>query len=109
MKKIPKSLATSTRRQMLIKQAKVITDKIEKSLPISKAYLVGSFLAKKKKPYDIDIAILLKTPVKSEKENWSIDLVITPDNKYGQYVLRELKHWGKKKYGNSANQSIRLK
>ncbi len=41
--------------------SKKIIKQIEKILPISSAYLLGSFTAKKKRPADVDFIILLKT------------------------------------------------
>ena len=71
--------------------------------------MMGSFLTKKKNPYDVDFVVLVKSPLKAKMKNWSIDLVIAPDNAYGDKVLKELHVWMKKKYGEKATQFLRLK
>ena len=88
--------------------SKKILTKIEKILPISSAYLLGSFTTKKKRPADVDFIILLQTKGKS-KSNWSVDLVIAPDGRHGKFVLEDAKKWMKQKYGSKKSAVIRLK
>lgn len=94
----PKELLDSPYRKELWKNVRKIVKKIEKVLPISEMHLMGSFNSKKKRPADVDFMILLHTPV-NKKKNWSVDLVIAPDNKYGKELLEDNKKWVKKRYG----------
>ena len=70
-------------------------DKIEGILPVSSAYLMGSFTTKKKRPADVDFMVLLKTKEKNSKSQWSVDLVISPDNDYGNSVINDASKWMK--------------
>lgn len=72
--------------------------KIEKVLPISEMHLMGSFNSRKKRPADVDFIVLLKTP-HNQKKNWSLDLVIAPDNKHGKELLEDNKKWVRQQYG----------
>ncbi|MBW3022742.1 hypothetical protein KY308_01400, partial [Candidatus Woesearchaeota archaeon] len=77
---IPKKLLNSKYRKEMWDNSKKIINKIEKSIPISSAYLVGSFSTKKKRPADVDFIILLNTKSRT-KSKWSVDIVISPDGK----------------------------
>jgi hypothetical protein len=98
-KQPPKHLLQSKYRRELWEGVGPIIRRIEKALTISEMHLMGSFNSKKKRPSDIDFAVLLKTPI-NKKRNWSVDLlVIAPDNKYGRAVLADNKKWVKQRYG----------
>ena len=88
--------------------ANKILKKIEKVLPIESTYLRGSFTTSKKRPADVDFIILIKIKDKS-KVNWSIDLVICPNNKYGDLVVEDATKWMKQKYGSKKAMFIKLK
>lgn len=97
-KDIPKDLLKTEYRKEMWRNAKKIADKIEKIIPISKAYVMGSFIAKKIRPADVDFIMLLKTPEKKKNAEWALDLVIVPDNKYGESVLADDDKWVKQRY-----------
>ena len=82
--------------------------KLEKALPISSAYLLGSFTTKKKRPADVDFILLLKIKDNDKKSKWSVDLVLAPENKYGDFVLKDAKKWMKQKYGAKKSAVIKL-
>lgn len=84
-------------------------EKIEKALPISSAYLLGSFTTAKKRPADVDFILLLKVRENTSEANWSVDLVIAPENKNGAAVLQDAKTWMKQKYGAKKSAVIKLK
>ena len=94
----PKKLLQSSYRRELWKNAEEIVRKIEKVLPISEMHLMGSFTSKKTRPADVDFMVLLRTP-QNRKKNWSVDLVIAPDNKHGKEVLENNKKWVQQRYG----------
>lgn len=77
-------------------------------MPISSAYLLGSFTTKKRRPADVDFIIMLKAKDEKQK-NWSTDLVIIPDNKFGKLTLEDAEKWMKQKYGANKSTVIRLK
>jgi predicted nucleotidyltransferase len=106
--KIPKKLLGSDYRKETWKNSQKIISKLEKALPITSAYIMGSFTTKKKRPNDIDFIILLQTKEKP-KSKWSVDLVIAPDNEHGDLVLKDTKEWMKQKYGSKKSAVIRLK
>ena len=97
----PKELLDSPYRKELWKNVQKVVKKIEKVLPISEMHLMGSFNSKKKRPADVDFMVLLHTP-KNKDKNWSVDLVIAPDNKHGREVLEDNKKWVKQRYGSKS-------
>ena len=105
---IPNSLINSKYRKELWNDSKKIIKKIDKMLPISSAYLLGSFASKKKRPADVDFIILLKT-TDNHKSKWSVDMVIAPENKHGNFILEDAKKWMKQKYGSKKYSVIKLK
>ena len=105
---IPKKLLkTEYRREMWKNVVRVVT-RIEKVLPISSMHLVGSFTSEKRRPADVDFVVLLHTP-KQKKRNWSVDLMIAPDNKHGKWVLEDCAKWMKQKYGSKKSMFLKLK
>ncbi|MBI2578741.1 MAG: hypothetical protein HYW26_03450 [Candidatus Aenigmarchaeota archaeon] len=93
MNKVPKRLLRSCYRKEMWKNSEKIMKDIENIIPVSSAYVLGSFVSKKRRPADVDFIILLKT--KSKARKWSVDMVIAPDNKYGKYILEDAKLWVK--------------
>ncbi len=106
---ITKKLLGSKYRQEMWQNAERIIKALEKVLPISEAYVMGSFTTKKPRPADVDFIVLLKTKERDPKRKWAVDLVIAPDNKYGQFVLEDGDEWVKEKYGLDKSTMIRLK
>lgn len=108
--KIPKEILNSDYRREMWKNSNNIINQIEKTIPISSAYLLGSFASTKKRPADVDFIILLKSKKGSKsKSNWSVDMVIAPDNKHGEFILEDAKKWMKQKYGSKKSAVIKLK
>ena len=97
-KQPPKQLLKSAYRKEMWQNVETIVRKIEKVLPISEMHLMGSFTSKKNRPSDVDFIVLLHTPA-NKKKNWSVDLVIAPDNKHGREVLEDNKKWVQQRYG----------
>lgn len=106
---IPKKLLKSKYRREMWRNSKKIIKILEKVLPISEIYLMGSFTTKKTRPADVDFTVLLKTKERNPKRKWSVDLVIAPDNKYGQFVLEDGDKWVKEKYGLDKSTMVRLR
>ena len=102
----PKKLLRSSYRKEAWKNTEKIVRKLKKVLPISEMHLMGSFTGRKSRPADVDFMVLVHTP-KNSKKNWSVDLVIAPDNKHGKEVLEDNKKWVKQRYGLQAGH-IRL-
>lgn len=107
--KIPKQMLSSKYRKEMWKQSQKIIKLIEKVLPISSLYLLGSFTTNKKRPADVDFIVLLKTKEKNSKKVWSNDFVIAPDNNYGKIVLKDAAKWVKQKYGAKNSAFIKIK
>ena len=107
--KVPKKLFTSPYRKEMWENARSVVSKVEKAIPISRAYVMGSFTTTKKRPGDVDFIILLQVPEKKRYAKWCVDLVIAPDNKYGQYVLRDEDRWVKQQYGLKNSTIVRIK
>jgi hypothetical protein len=108
MKNIPKKLLNSPYRKELWKNSRGIIKRVEKTIPLSSVYVMGSFTTKKKRPADVDFIIILKTK-KNANAKWSVDLVIAPDNVYGESVLQDTHKWMKQKYGAKGSTMIKLK
>lgn len=106
---IPKQLLRSKYRREMWVNAQSIIKKLEKILPISAAYLIGSFTTKKSRPADVDFIILLQINEKRKKSKWSVDFVIAPDNEYGQLVLADADKWVQEKYGLKKSAMIKIK
>lgn len=106
---IPKKLLSSRYRKEMWKNASHIVKEIEKILPVASAHLLGSFTTKKKRPADVDVILLLKIKDRNANGDWSIDLVIAPDNKHGNFVVEDAKKWMKQKYGAKKSAFIQLK
>jgi len=107
MQKIPKELLKSNYRKIMWKHAREIINEVKQVMPVSKAYVIGSFDTKKKRPGDIDFVIMLKTPTRN-KEKWAVDLVIMPDNAFGDKVKQDTFKWMKQKYGSKKHEIIEL-
>ena len=107
-KKIPKKLLNSKYRSAMWENVQKIINKVENAVPISSAYMMGSFVTKKKRPSDIDFIVLLQTPEKKSKAKWSVDLVIAPDNEYGTLTLKETKKWMEEKFGSKNCEFVKL-
>jgi hypothetical protein len=105
---IPKELLNSEYRRQLWKNTSKILKKVEAKIPVSSAYLMGSFTTSKKRPADVDFILLLKVK-NQKKEKWSLDLVIAPDNDWGETVLQDTKKWMKQKYGSKKSAVIKIK
>ncbi|MFH1769610.1 MAG: hypothetical protein ABH833_02995 [Parcubacteria group bacterium] len=103
----PEMLNTKYRKEMW-KNAKGVIGKLKKILPISSIHLLGSFTTAKARPQDIDVIILLKTPSKKNKEEWSVDFQLVPDNEYGLWMLEECRKWMKHKYGAKKSAVIQI-
>ncbi len=107
--KIPKELIDSKFRKEMWRNAKPVIKKMEKALPISELYMLGSFTTAKIRPQDIDVILLAKTKEKNKNSKWSVDFQIVPDNEYGRWMLEECKKWMKRKYGAKKSKFIKLK
>lgn len=105
---IPKKLIGSPYRKELWKNSQEFIQKIKKVIPISTIHLLGSFTTKKKRPADVDFILLLKTK-KNNKSNWSVDVVLAPDNSHGNFILNDAHKWMKQKYGSKKSAVVRLK
>jgi len=103
-----KKLLNSPYRKELWKNSREFIKKIEKVIPVSSVYLLGSFTTKKKRPADVDFILLLKTK-KNANTKWSVDVVFAPDNRHGNFILEDARKWMKQKYGSSNSAIIRLK
>lgn len=101
-------LLNSPYRKELWKNSQEFLKHIEKVVPVSSVHLLGSFTTKKKRPADVDFIILLKTK-KNIKSKWSVDIVLAPDNKHGEFVLQDAARWMKQKYGSKKSAVIKIK
>jgi hypothetical protein len=106
--KIPDNLLDNTYRKELWKNSQNIIKQIEKNISISSAYLLGSFSSTKKRPADVDFILLLKTK-QNNNSDWSVDMVIAPDNDHGNFVLEDARKWMKQKYGSKNSSVIKIK
>ena len=88
---------------------KGIVNGLETILPISSMHIMGSFTTNKRRPADIDFIVLLKTKDRKKDANWSVDLVIAPDNKHGKLLLEDCNLWMKQKYGSKKSTIIQIK
>lgn len=105
---MPKKLLRSSYRRETWKNVQKIVAEIEKVLPVSSMHLIGSFASKKRRPADVDFIVLLHTQ-KQKTKNWSVDLVIAPDNEHGRFILDDCKKWMKQKYGSKKSAVLRLR
>jgi len=108
MKKIPKKLLFNKHRRDMWKNVEKMFRQISKNIPITGIEICGSFTTKKKRPVDIDFTVLLKTS-KNNKEKWSVDMVIAPDNEHGEWIAEDIRKWARRKYGKNNHQAVRLK
>ena len=105
----PSALLRSKYRRNLWKNAQQVIRALEKFLPISEPYLLGSFTTKKRRPADVDIIILMKTPKTGKDPKWAVDMVLTTEGKHGDWVLADARKWMKQKYGAKKSAVIKLK
>ncbi len=108
-KSVPKKLLKTKFRKEMWRNVRNMIEQIEKSLPISHAYVMGSFATKKDRPADIDFIIPLQSKEKRKNAKWSVDLVIAPDNKYGRWGKKDTDKWMKDKYGLKKSALVELK
>ena len=106
---IPKKLLGTKYRKEMWTNAEHILKKVERIIPISSAYVLGSFTTKKRRPADVDFILLVNTQEKKPTSKWSIDFVISPDNAYGQMVLADARRWMKQKYGTKKSAVIKIR
>ncbi|MDE1869651.1 MAG: hypothetical protein KGH71_01535 [Candidatus Micrarchaeota archaeon] len=109
MEKRINRLLNSGYRRELWRNSQLMIRKISKVLPISSISVMGSFTTKKKRPGDVDFIVMLKTKGAKKKAKWSVDFVIVPDNKHGEYIFEDTKKWMKQKYGSKKSAIIPLK
>ncbi len=83
--------------------------KMMKHLPVEEAYVVGSFSSKKRRPADVDFMVLFKTKSNQKNEKWSIDFIVAPNNKHGEFVFEDVRKWMQQKYGNKNFEITRIK
>lgn len=72
-------------------------------------HLMGGFTSRKRRPADVDFIVLLKTPVRRRHQEWSLDLVIAPDNAHGEELLQDCAKWVRQKYGAKNSKMVRMK
>ncbi len=108
-RELPKKLLGSKYRREMWENSRKVLGEIEKVLPVSSAYVLGSFTTKKKRPADVDFIILLKTKADDTAADWSADIVIAPDNEYGRFILDDADRWVKEKYGPKKSALVRIK
>mgnify|MGYP001562879573 CR=1 FL=1 len=105
---IPYKFLTSKYRYDMWRNVSRVLRKIEKALPITHIYLLGSFMSKKRRPADVDCMVLIR--VKNKRSvPWSLDFVIVPDGSYGDGVVADARKWMKQKYGAKKSAFIKLK
>ncbi len=107
--KIPKELINTKYRKEMWENSKKILKMLERIMPISSVYLLGSFTTKKRRPADVDFIILVQTKDKNPKSEWSVDVSFAPNNKFGKSTLEDAKKWMKQKYGSKKSTVIQLK
>ena len=107
--KIPRRLLGNARRREMWKHAQRILKKIERTIPVRSARMIGSFTTKKKRPADVDVILMLRVGEKDAKKEWSLDLVIMPDNAYGAVMAKDAEQWMKQKYGSKGFEIVELK
>lgn len=107
--KAASKLLTSEYRKNLWTNAQRILKSLERSIPISQAYLLGSFTTKKRRPADVDLIILLQTPKTGRNPTWAVDMVLTTEGKHGDWVLADARKWMKQKYGAKKSAVIKLR
>lgn len=103
-----KELLNSKYRKKMWENSNAVIKILENKMKISEIHVIGSFTTKKRRPADVDFIILLKTK-NNKSSNWSADIAVVPDNKYGKWMLSDAKKWMKQKYGPKNYTSIRLK
>jgi len=52
--------------------------------------------------------VFYKTKETKKHAQWSADITIAPDNKYGKWVLEDADKWVKEKYGLKKSLTIKL-
>lgn len=104
----PKLLSSLYRKEMWRNTARIV-QKLDKTIPIKHAYVMGSFTTRKKRPGDVDFIILLQVPEKNKDSKWCVDLVIAPANKYGRFILKDEDLWVKSRYGLKKSTLIKIK
>ena len=105
---VSKELLKTKYRKEMWRNVVGVIKKLEGIISVSEAYLLGSFVTKKRRPADVDFIFLVKTD-KNKNERWSLDMVISPDNDYGKLVLEDAEKWMKQKYGTKNYAIIKLK
>ncbi len=109
MYNMPDEMVDSEERKQMWEKSRQVLEKLEKMLPVSSVYLLGSFTTMKKDPADIDVVLVVKTDPSMTDEKWSLDIQLVPDNKYGKWMLDECNEWMENKYGKNKCALIKLK
>lgn len=105
---IPQELLSSGYRKEMWRNTRKIIKELGKKFPVSSVHVLGSFTTKKRRPADVDFIVLLKIKETRRRSQWSVDLVLAPDNQYGEKMLKDAALWMKQKYGVKKSAMIKL-
>jgi len=108
MKPLPKKFLSTKERKDMWGDAKKVIEKVDKALDLSEIHVIGSYVSKKKKPQDIDFAIVTKVKSKKSNHSYPVDFIILPENEDIKDYLDFLRKLMKKKYGSDCR-PVRLK
>lgn len=116
---VPEKLLASKYRRQMWQKAKRVIETVEKMLeeilPVSSIYVLGGFTTGKKRPADVDVAVLVKSKERRHAK-WRFDVSIDPvdlsifrDNPLGNRILEETDRIVRRKYKLKNSTLIRLK
>jgi len=108
-KDLPANLLASDYRQHAWEKARLTIERLSWVMPLKAVFVLGSFTTDKLRPADVDFIVLIEVADDEHQEkSWSVDLVISPANKYGTAVLQDAKIWAEEKYGPEGCRLIRV-
>lgn len=96
---VPKAWLRSKRRRAMWREAEAVLRAVSAALPVSRVHAMGSFTTRKRRPADVDFVVVLRVPPSRRGQDWSFDLVLAPEGKHGDRVVKDVRAWMRQKYG----------
>ena len=103
--KTPKKLLTNKARRDMWKSVRPRLKNVCESLHASEVFVFGSFSSKKRRPADIDVAVV----VKGVSGAFPLDIVLIPEGRKGKVILDDMRKWMTQKYGAKKFSMLKIK
>lgn len=95
--KRPEALLTTKERKALWRSVQPRLRAMCATLKPSAIYVFGSFASAKRRPADIDLAVVVR--MRTGQKACPLDIVLVPAGKRGDVIVKDMRLWMQQKYG----------